>query len=456
MIRTGFVAAACILAALAITPETAEAQDPPLRLTLEEAMERARDRSPGVTLALHGAARSSAAASAARARRFPTLSTTLELSRFSGAQEILLAEGSLGTLPGGGGPMPPGDAAIDELGPGVALATITLAQPLTQLFGIRSGFRAAEASGAAALADYDRAVAEASISALRLFAGLLTAGMDRDAAQLRVAATEVEARRLGAAVGTGVTLQVALAEARLSHLWSRYQVLLSEDAIDDLSFELAQLLGLPPETRFHLQPPADPDLRIPSLDEAVERALRTNSRVRAARARAREAGFGLEVALSRRLPDVGLFAQHVFQNAMSLFPANTLRAGIQLEWTPLDPARRHRIEERRAAGRHAESELERTERSVRGEVERAHRALERAVRILEISREAAALRADVLTLRQSQYQAGTDLEASVKTAEAELAEAQAERARARMGVRIALAELELASPPLSPSDGVPR
>ena len=155
-----------------------------------------------------------------------------------------------------------------------------------------------------------------------------------------------------------------------------------------------------------------------------------------------KATHGVGAARAEYIPEIGILGAHLYQNSVPFFPKNTMGIGISGSWTILDfGARRKTVRERRAQLGQAESNLTMVEGRVRGEVEAAYRKLARARDLVELAKDALALRTEGSRLRIVAVTAGYAVAAQEREAIADRLEAEMDMLKAEMGYRIAFAEL---------------
>lgn len=359
---------------------------------------------------------------------------------------VLLPRGSLGYFPELGGRFPRTDRTIPQGGSDLLFAMTTIGQPVTQFFKIREGWRVARADEVGARADVSKAEQEVALGVLRAYAGALLAQAGRDVARERVAAADERVKYRAAAVSAGTAVDVALREARVRSLQAKQDLLERENEVDDLTYALADAVGLPAGTRLQLVTPADLDVELQPREEYVTRALAQNPELLAARALVDKAAHGVGAARADYIPEIGVLGMHFFQNSVPFFPKNTLAFGVAGKLTLFDSgARRATLSARRAQQREAQENLAMVEGHVRGEVEAAYRKAERARITIELAREARSLRSEASRLRIVQTNAGYAVPADAEDAVADRMEASLDYLKAQLGYRIAVAELQKAA-----------
>lgn len=422
------------------------AQQAPRSLTLEDALDLAQDSSDALAASRARIEEAGRRSSIAFSNFLPRVETQANYLVNNNTQGILLPTGSLGNVAALGGPFPPEDLTISQGGTDFFFAFTTVSQPITHYFRIRHGVRAARADETTARAGLRRAEQEVRLGVIQAYAGLLIAQRALEVARLRADAAEARISYATASADAGASLDVQEREARVASLQARQEVLEREDEIDDLTYTLVDLLGLEPDTRLRLDDPGPPEDGGMTLDGYVQAAARANPDLVEARALDDKANHGLGAAKAAYIPEIGLLGAHLYQSSLPFFPRNTFGLGIQAKWTILDfGARSSAVDESRAQVVQAERNLQMVEGQVRGEVAAAFRRLERARAQLALAEEARDLRVEGARLQELEVRAGYAVPAQRLEAEADDLEAGLDLIRARMGLRVALAELQMAA-----------
>lgn len=421
------------------------AQDAPHALTLEQAQARAHESNAGLRAVRQRVEETQRRSRVMFSNYLPRIKTQGGYMGSDNTRGILLPAGSLGDVPGLGG-FPPTDRSIQQGGTDLVFALTTVQQPLSHFFKIREGVGLTRADEQASRAELRRAEQAVAIGVLQAYAGVLIAERRGEVARERVAAATLRTTVQASAVQSGMATSVVETEARLRALQSRQDLLEAENELTDLSYKLADAVGLPAGSSIKVEAPPAAAAGQRSLEEYVAAALRANPDVLEAESLVEKATHGVRAARADFVPEFGLFGGHLYQNSIPFFPRNTLLFGAMGSWTILDfGARRNTLAERWAQRRAADGNLERVKGRVRGDVEAAYRKVGRAREMVELAREALGLRTEALRMRTASMTAGYGVPAEQREANADRLEAALNLLRAEMGFRIALAELELAA-----------
>jgi outer membrane protein TolC len=437
------MSAAAFAAMLLIGPTAARAQEAG-RLTLDEALVLARERNRGLRIAELRVRERQRKSWQAFADYFPRLETEMSYSRSTETQSVLVPEGSLGLVDEG--PFPLEDVIVPQGDQALLYGVTTLSQPVTQLIEISAANRVARADLDQAAADRRRAELELDYAVRQIYFGLLVAEKRREAAELTLEAAGGRLRDRTDAVATGTVLAVEEVSARASLLEARHELLSVEDQIADLSEHLVDVLGLPLDTPLELEPVehlggVPPATQPPSA--YVEAALAGNPEIEAARALVEKAQAGVTEGWAQYVPDIAVVGQHAFQDGVPFLPDQLWTLGLRLKWDVLDFGKREAvIGEKRAALDQARLNRVDVESRIEREVHSSYRRLERARQMLDVGREAAALRSESARLRTDQVDTGFLVAWQSTSARADALSAQADLLEVELGYLLALADLE--------------
>ena len=226
----------------------------PRRLTLEEATALAVKQNSMVKLANFKVKEAESRVGAARSNYYPQLRNDSAFVRLGEQQEVDLPRGALGVYPGLG-PIPPVTVPFVLAENNLVISSTTVTQPVTHLFKIRDGVRAANAEAGIARSDVRRAEVEIALKVKELYYGILVTGERRRALGLQIAAGEEKLREARDAVETGNALQYKVLEGEAQIAQARQGLQTLDDTLADLALEFDELLGLPLDTQVELVRP---------------------------------------------------------------------------------------------------------------------------------------------------------------------------------------------------------
>jgi outer membrane protein TolC len=429
-----------------ILASTARAQTPaPRSLTLDQALAIARDSNSGLRALRQRVEEAQRRSRVVFSNYLPRVSTQGAYVGTNNTRGIIMPAGALGTVPGLGN-FPATTTNIQQGGSDIFFAMTTGVQPITPYFKVREGLGVTRADESVSRAELKRSEQAVAIGVMKAYGGVLIAAKRRDVARARIAAASLRTNNQNAAVQSGLATTVAATEARLRTLQARQDLLEAENEVTDLSYALADAIGLPGSTPLAVEMPAMSAIQLDSLDIFLASAMRANPDVLEGEALVDKATHGVGAAKAAYIPDIGLFGGHFFQSSFPFFPRNTLLFGAIGSVNILDfGARSNTLAERKAQLNAANRNLDRVRGRVRGEVEAAYRKLARSYQMAMLAGEALALRGEALRLRVAQAGAGYGVPAEESEADADRLEAELNVLRAQLGYLLSRAELEQAA-----------
>jgi outer membrane protein TolC len=413
----------------------------PRGITLPEAIGLARTQNPSLKIARAHVRENQQKTVTARADYFPQLSNETNLMGLSDRELVTVPAGALGTLPGLG-PFPTQSITFNQGSNVILLANTTLSQPLTQLFRIREGVRVAAANRRITEAELKQAEDEVVLGVCQLYFGLLTASKQTDALQAQIVAAQETLREAEEAVRAGNALEVTVIGARASLLKTRQSLLAAENLVSDLNAEMDDLLGLPLDTELELAEVTPSSGERLTQEQYLAAALNHNPELQAAKEAVSKARSAVMAARYEYIPDVGAFARETYQRGVPFLTHNFGTFGLQMTWNVFDWGKRKGVVgEREAQLTQAEENLRRITDRITVDVEKAYRKLERTRMMVDVAREALALRKEGGRISGDQLKAG--LTSNAKDAEAVAATrgAEVDELQARLSLELALAEI---------------
>lgn len=411
------------------------------RITLDEAVRLATTQNSMVKMAHMKVRETDARVTQARASYFPVLSNDTNAVHLGEMDNLVIPQGALGTYPSDG-EIPGKNISIKLGNQDFLLTQTTAAQPITQLFKIHAAVSAAHADAGIARADAQRAEDEVALKMKELYLNLLSLERRKQAAELRIEASEEQLTEAQNGVAAGAVLEIKVLEGKAQIAEARHALGSLEDAISDMQVEFNDLAGLPLETEVELvAPPMEKHGE--ATGDLETQALQRNPEVAAARQSLAKAKAGLSAAHAEYIPDIGIFAQYVYQNGVPLLSENNGAIGLKMNWTLAEFGKRSgEVHERKAQVAEAEENLHHAENQVRIEMEKNLRKLRRAETGLEAARESVDARTEMRRITADQVEAKAVNASALKEAGAQLAEAEAGLFQAEAERSTAQAELE--------------
>jgi len=420
-------------------------------IALDEAIQLANKQNSMLKMAGDKAKEADARVIQARANYFPVITNQSLVTHMNQTEFLTLPKGSLGTA-GNTQPVPNTNINIPEGKRDGFISSTMAAQPLTQLFKIHEGVSVAHADAAAAHSDLQQARNEIALNVKSLFYNILSAERRKHALELRIQAGEQaldEARR---GAESGVVLEVKVMDGEAQLATAKHALGAVEDAIDDMSVQFNDLLGLPLNTAFTLTEPEEdkassiseaPAGAGKSVQELETEALANNPNLASARHTLQKASAALKAARAEYIPDISGFGQAIHQNGTALFGTNTEIGGFKADFTVSEFGKRiGLVKERHSQVFEAKENVHHTENQVRIDIEKGVRKLNRTQDELDAALRSVKAETEMLRITGEQVHSSTANVSALRDAEAKMAEAEAQLFDTEKDRAIAQAELE--------------
>ncbi len=300
------------------------------------------------------------------------------------------------------------------------------------------------ADAAGARSDMHRAENEVAFKVKDVYYDILATARRRDAVDAQIRAAELRITETRNAVVTGVALEVKAAEVRAQIAQAKHVHGQLEDAVSDMKEELADLSGLPVDTELDLSQPdgsaSDPS---PDTEAAVAAALAHNPEIESAAHQVEKARAAVRAARAEYIPEVGAFAQHIYQDGVPFLSSRNNGAfGLHMTWTIFEfGKRRGQVSERSAEVAQAEENLAHLRNRVRIDVEKAVRKLNRAETGVDSATELVRATTEARRVTSDEAEAGTANRSVFLDSEASMLSAQADLLRAEYDRSVAAADL---------------
>jgi outer membrane protein TolC len=437
LVSGGLTASVLVLALISIPVAYAAQRTIPL----DEAVELAVRNNSMVKLASLRVKESEAKQAQMRANYFPQVANESSLYNIGEQQRITLPAGSLGVDPSLGA-IPSVPTTIYQGGRSLLLAQTTITQPLTQLIRIHEGNAIARTEVDIARIQAGRARVEIAAKVRELYYTLLGLQAKRRAVQAAIAAAEERLKEGRDAAETGTALEVKAMQAQAALLESKQAYLTFDIQVEDAYVEFDELLGLTLDMQPLLVQP-EKRATVAALEDLLKKAAAQNPELLSARQTVEKARHAISAAKADYIPDVGLFAQHIYQNGVPFLASNNAVFGVRLNYNLFDWGKRSgAVREREAQLAQAEVEAQRIERRIQIDMGKAYRRVQRVAGLVSVSREALNVRREALRITKDQFELGLSGRAAYEETNAAVFAADADVAAAEYQMATAEAELD--------------
>ncbi len=431
--------AGCLLAATAQVPsvENASAR-PTVQLTLSKAVEMGMQHNRHLTLTRLAADESHEKRALAQASYYPHITNESNALYLTDLEGVVIPAGAFGHSATTG--LIPNQTLNIGQGAQEAFTSGTgLVQPITQIFKIRAGSKAAEAD--VKTAEITEKDTENSISLLvhRLYFDLLTAEARLSAAKESVSAASIVEQESIRAVAEGHSLEAETLESHAALLDQQQSVLKVQLSLDDLTLRLDDALGLPLGTKVILDPNVDADSpALPSRLEAIATARDRNPKVLEAQQTIEKAKAGLAAARAAYIPDISGLARYSYQSGVPFLVHNFGTFGGNLSYDLFDGgAREFKLRQAKIQLEMARTQLDQTEADVAIEMAAAYDQVDELHELVAVASEALKARTEAARISVQRQQQNAELPSGVAKSQAVVSAANASLLEAKLGLFLA-------------------
>jgi outer membrane protein TolC len=307
--------------------------------------------------------------------------------------------------------------------PGVA--SLMLAQPLSQLWRIDSGVRAAKAGVVEAQRESAHIDAKLKLAVEELFVGLVVESRRTAEKQAMLAWQERRLQDTKSAQRSGEVLDESVLVLKAAVIQARSDLTRSQQDYARLSLQLADLIGRSGADDLVVSDNLPVRNEYP-LAYWVSKAVNNPERLIAA-ATLEKATAGVRAARQAYIPEVSLMGGAYAQDGVPLVSKNNAVAGLTLSWDVFDFGRRHAdisraVSQRRAA----EVNCDRLDEEAARQIRLAHQDLVFGDQQIALAQEAVAFRQRAAELAHQSAANGLALESVALEADAELRKAEAD------------------------------
>jgi outer membrane protein TolC len=372
-------------------------------LTLDQATELARSHNRELKQAGLEIHKQQEAFSEARTQLYPRFDTYFLGSELLTPLDFTIKSGTLGTFPATG-PIPAKDSVIHTPARPVAIASVTVTQPLTQLLRIDLSIRqqrlATELSQQSYLEHQQVLVNEVR----RAYYAILQSQSEVESQRALLAYLEelqqLTARRLQQeAVLKADSLRITAQRTK-----ALYQLTVTEDALADRKEALNRLLGrdLLEEFTVEMVPASLPEES--GLQQARKVAIEMRPEIKAETIKKERAALDTKIEKTRFIPDISIQANYLTTPNISFLPQNVGAVGVLLTWQPWDwGQKRHNIAQKVDAEKQALLSVDNVRDQVLQEVDSTFRRLREARELLTAAQAARDAEAEKLRNEMDAY-----------------------------------------------------
>src|SRR6266850_294837 len=355
---------------LLVATSICQAQEPARTLTLEEAVSLARSHNRELKQAGLEIHKQQEAFREAKTQLYPRFDTYFLASELLTPLDFTIRSGTFGNFPATG-PIPAKDSVIHTPARPVVITSVTVTQPLTQLF--RIGLSIKQQNLGAELSQHAYLEREQGLvnEVRRAYYAILQSQSELESQRTLLAYFEELQQLTGRRLQQEAVLKADSLRITAQRTKALYQLAVIEDTLADRKEALNRLLGRNLLAEFTV--------------EMVPASLPEESSVQQARK------FALETKIEKThyIPDISIQANYATTSNISFLPQNLGGVGVLLTWQPWDwGQKRHNIAQKVDAEKQAQLSIDNVREQVLQEVGSAYRRL-REVRELLTAAQAA-------------------------------------------------------------------
>ena len=416
---------------------------PPIRLTLDQAIDLALKQNHSVRLGSLQIEQMQSKKDEARSNYLPQIKSsggTLHVTELEGVHIPAGAFGNFSST----GPVPPKSLFIDQGSATWYMGGVGLEQPLTQLFRIHQANIAAKQDVLVAKTQLDQTQDAIALQVRQLYYNILINKEKLEASHNQLAAAQVKDEESRRDVERGNALEISAIQSKAGILQAQQESLTLQLQGDDLRRQLADTLGLPISISIDLDQEAGAvELDIPSRPDAVRIALDQNQDLKAARQTLAKAQAGLEAAKDAYIPDVTALSRYSYQSGVPLLVHNFGTFGFSLSYDLFDGGRREaKVREARSELRSAEVTVEKLHSDIEVQVQGIYDRIDELKQMVALAEQTVKVRTEAARLADRQFEQTAELASARSQSHADLASANASLLEANCGLSLAEADLK--------------
>lgn len=423
--------------------QSAVAQDAPMHLTLDQAIDLALKQNHSIHLRSLSVDEMRSKKDEARSNYLPQIKTIGSVLHVTELAGVRIPAGALGNFPATG-PIPSTPLIIDQGSLTGYNGGVGLEQPLTQLFRIHQANIAAKQDVLVAQTQLDQTQDIIALQVRQLYYNILINQQKLQTSQEQLAAAKIKGDESRSDVQRGNALEIATLQSEASILQAQQQSLTLRLQGEDLRRQLADLLGLPVRTRFDLDPATTAqNIDVPSREEAVKLALDQNQDLRAARQTLDKAKAGLAAAKDNYIPNLTALSRYSYQSGIPFLVHNFGTFGFSLSYDLFDGGRREaQVREAQTQVRSAEVALDKLQSEIEVQVQAAYDRIDELKQMVDVSEQAVKVRNEAARLADRQFEQNAALSSAKSQAYADLSNANASLLEANFDLSLAQADLK--------------
>lgn len=341
MTRTSAIAF-LLATAISLSPR-ANAQTSGAILTLDEAIQLARSNNRSLTQSGLEVNKQREALDETRTELYPRLDTSLLAAQLLTPIDFTIKAGQLGTYPSTG-PVPASNTDLHTPARPIAIASVTLTQPLTQLFRIHLFVSEQRLKVDAAQLSLTESGQKLTDDVRQAYYDVLQSQSQQESQESTVKYLEELQQLTERRLGQQAALEADELSVKAELAKAVYQLTTIKDTLADRKEALNHLLGRDLETAFSAEtvPSTLPEEQDLTAARAI--ALEDRPEMKEAANRTKQASLETKIEKSHYIPDISIQASYISPANITFLPQNIGSVGALLTWQPWDwGQKRHNV-----------------------------------------------------------------------------------------------------------------
>lgn len=360
-------------------------------LTLDRAIELARANNRLTKRAKLDIDRQREATAEAKTSLYPRFDTYLLATQLLTPLDFTIKAGQLGAFPSTG-PIPSSNVDLHTPARPVAIASITLTQPITQIPRIRFSVAEQRLNEDLSRQTYSEQDQRLVSDVRRAYYSLLQSQSQAESQRATIHSLEELGRLTEHRLQEKATLKADSLRIKAEEAKAKYQLLVVEDALSDRKEALNRLLGRDLLAEFSVRPVPSALPEELDLPAARKLALAQRPEIKIASIKKQQANLETRIEKTRYVPDISIQANYLTPAGINFLPQNIGGIGALLTWQPWDwGQKRHNLAQKVIAEQQAALTEEDARDQVLLEVDSQFRKLREAraqLAVAEIARDA--------------------------------------------------------------------
>ena len=312
-------------------------------LTLDRAIELARANNCDTRRAKFDIDRQREASAEAKTSYYPRFDAYLLGTQLLGPLNFTIGAGQLGTYPSTG-PIPGSDINLYTPARPIAIASITVTQPITQIPRIRFSVAEQRLNEDLSHQTYSQRDQQLVSDVRRAYYSLLQSQSQAESQRTTIHSLDELAQLTERRLRERAALKADSLRVKAEEAKAKYQLMVIEDALSDRKESLNRLLGRDILVEFSVEPVSTALPEELDLQAARKLALAQRPEIRIASIKKSQANIETRIEKTRYLPDISVQANYLTTAGISFLPQNVGAVGVLLTWQPWDwGQKRHNI-----------------------------------------------------------------------------------------------------------------